>query len=182
MTVTVFEKIGGGWKEIYINYVNLPSGSSVSAARDALGILLDGLGDCRIAVGAGLTGVLYRALDSRGFSIFDTDDISPDTLDGILADLNAVEAADAADTVPARPVETETPGTYALNLVRLQEAHPEITSKQALREFLETTPFYELRLICAHIPPWLERGRYDITSAIRDGVYTATVRKKNCGG
>jgi hypothetical protein len=181
-TVTVFEKSGGCWEEIYRNYVNLPSGSSVSAARDALNRLLDGLGDCRIAVGAGLTGVLYRALDIRGFSIFDTDDISPGTLNGILADLKAAEATSAPLDVPVLPAETETPGAYELNLIRLQETHPEISSKQALREFLEATPFCELRLICAHIPPWLASGPYDIASAVFDGVLAVTVRKKNSGG
>jgi hypothetical protein len=159
----------------------MPVGLSVSGARDALGGFLDRLGDCRIAAGAGLTGVLYRALDSRGYSIFDTGDVSPRTLDGILADLNATEAPGSA-SAPVRPVETETPGVYELNLFRLQEAHPDVSSKQALREFLEMTPFFELRLICAHIPPWLESGPYEISSAVFGGVLAVTVRKKNCRG
>jgi hypothetical protein len=182
VTVTVFESNNGRWNNIYKDYVNILPSLSVGGVREALDGLIDGLGDCRIAAGTGVAGVLYRALDNRGFSIFETEDVNPDTLDGILGDLNAADAADAAEEVPVRPVETETPGVYALNLVRLQAVHPEISSKQALSEFLDVQPFYELRLTCTHLPPWLESGPYEITKSACDGALVAAVRKKQCNG
>ena len=40
---------------------------------------------------------------------------------------------------------------YSINLMEVQAAHPEITSKKALRPFFASTPFVELELICGHM-------------------------------
>ena len=180
VTVRVLEKTNGLWNESDKFYVNMPAGAGVAAARKALELLLDRLDGCRIAAGPGMTGILFSALDRRGFSVFETADVGPDTLDGILSDLEESSASTACE-VPKKPVETDIPGVFTLDLLRLQEAFPEVTSKQALREFLDTTPFYELRLVCSHVPPWLEAGPYQIDREYKGGVIIATVRKKQCG-
>ena len=182
VTATLFERLNGDWNKLGNFYVNLSSDMSVGRVREELSALLDTLGDCRVAAGAGITGVLFHLLDSRGYAVFETADISPDTLDGILADLAEAAAAEAQSDVPRRPAETETPGVYALDLIQLQEAYPGISSKQALRDFLETAPFDELRLTCAHVPPWLESGPYDISSSPSNGALKARIRKKTCIG
>jgi hypothetical protein len=51
----------------------------------------------------------------------------------------------------------------------------------ALKDFLGTTPFYELHLKCAHVPPWMEDDRYEIKTEPADGGVLAVVRKSNCG-
>jgi hypothetical protein len=48
--------------------------------------------------------------------------------------------------LPACPVETDTPGVFRLDLIRLQRERPDVSSKMALKDFLGTTPFYELHL------------------------------------
>ncbi|SHH99655.1 Iron only nitrogenase protein AnfO (AnfO_nitrog) [Sporobacter termitidis DSM 10068] len=180
LRVIVFEQNDTSWNEMDCFYVNMPPDAAIGSVRRDLAALMDRLAGCRIAAGSTFSGVLYRELDSRGFSIFEVSDFTPGTLDGILRDLEDADAADGAAETPARPVETETPGVYRLDLIRLQEVHPEVTSKRALLEFLETTPFYELRLACTHVPPWIENGPYEIVSGQEGETIVATVRKKQC--
>lgn len=182
LKVIIFERDSALWKETDECYVNLSPASDIGAVRRALDALLERLGDCRIAAGPCISGILFRELDKRGFYIFETSVFTPETLDGILGDIEKSDGAPNGAEVPAQPVETETPGVYQMDLIKLQETHPEITSKQALRDFIETTPFYELRLVCAHVPPWLESGPYDITAESVGGSMLAAVRKKQCGG
>lgn len=183
LKVIVFEQSSESWCQIEETYVNIPQDMNVGLLREEVKKLIARLADCRIAVGPQLSGIIYGELNRHGFSIFETQDFTPDTLDGILRDLDEGQTAVADLTyVPKRPVETETPGVYQLDLMKLQAANPEISSKQALRGFLDATPFYELRLICAHIPPWLESGPYDINSTPAGDTMIAAVRKKQCKG
>lgn len=183
MRTIVFEQSDGVWNQIEEYYVNLSPGADVGTVREEIKKLLERLDNCRIVAGSSFSGVLYRELDSRGFSIFEVDEFSPGTLDSILRDIDEarIEAGLAADA-PTHPIEMNTTGVYQLDLVKLQKANPEISSKQALCEFLETTPFYELRLVCAHVPPWLMSGSYDISTETAGDVVAATIRKKQCRG
>lgn len=179
----LFEKDSGFWTKLNSCYVNFDA-QNIADARIGVKSFADCLGDCRIAAGPEISGVLYHELDSRGFSIFEISSLNPDMLDGVLADIQEAEIS-ALDTkkVPLYPLETETPGVFFLDLLRLQSAHPEISSKQALADFLDHQPFYALRLTCAHIPPWLEKGAYDIsTENITYGAISVVVRNKQCGG
>jgi hypothetical protein len=182
-TVIVFEKSNAGWNEISRYYVNISADLDLSSLRAEIRKTLDLLGGCRVAAGASISGVLFRELDSRGFSVFEIESCSPETLDGILDDMNeSLSDEDGVEVIPTQPVETETPGVYQLDLDRLQETFPEITSKQALRDFLDTTPFIELRLLCAHVPPWLESESLDISIEKTGAAVTAAIRKKQCKG
>jgi hypothetical protein len=183
ITVIVFEKTDGLWNEINRYYVNLPTDMHIESLRIEIRKTLDLLGDCRVAAGSAMSGVFFRELDSRGFSIFETASFSPETLDGILEDISdELQSLETTQNIPTKPIETETPGIYQLDLVRLQGVYPEMTSKLALRDFLESTPFYELKLICAHLPPWLEGGPYDISWETAGETLLATIRKKHCNG
>lgn len=182
--VAVFERLSAAWTEIERYYVNINEAEGISALRTEIRNVISWLGECRIAAGAQISGIVYQELDRAGFSIFEISQISPEILDDILLDVEEAEKARCAVAgVPMAPIETSTPGIYSLDLIKLQQAFPELSSKQALRPFLDNTPFYELRLICAHIPPWLEQEPYDIkTEKEKDGEIIAVVRKKQCGG
>jgi hypothetical protein len=179
----VFHKDNGSWLRKKENYVNITHESGIESVREEIKKLIECLGGCRVAVGSQLSGVLYRELDNSGFSIFEAQDFSPETLDGILRDLEEERKKDVITAMtPKCPVETETPGVFYLDLLGLREAFPEMSSKQVLREFLETTPFYELRLRCAHVPPWLEGGLYAITTETGGDGVMAVIRHIQCGG
>jgi hypothetical protein len=125
-----------------------------------------------------MSGIVYRALASCGFSIFEITEVSPAVLDGILEDMTA-ETGPGSDDIES-PAETSVPGVYAFDLIRYQTQHPERSSKQALRDFLENTPFLELHLTCGHVPPWLEADyKIDAVSTSGGGI-SAVVWKKQC--
>ena len=81
----------------------------------------------------------------------------------------------------AGPVETQTPGIYFLDLGQLQTECPEVSSKKALLPFLSNTPFLELQLVCAHIPPWLETDdSYEKKVRNVNGKVHITITRKQC--
>ena len=47
-------------------------------------------------------------------------------------------------------------GYYFINLRKIQEHNINLTSKGILLPFFKTTVFYQLEIICGHIPPWFE--------------------------
>ena len=131
-----------------------------------------------------ITGIPFAEFDRAGYCIFSVDTVNDQTLDGILEDIEASdEKKRLRDEIikNARPAETEEPGIYVLDLIMLQKECPEISSKKALREFLDTVPFLELRIDCAHIPPWLEQEeRFELKSQPGDGAVHVVLTKKQC--
>lgn len=179
--IVVFEKKQTEWVKIKRAYVNEKIDETLGDLRTAIRGVGD-FDDCRIVAGADISGIVYQELSRMGFSIFEINKCTPDVLDGILSDVEAAEReAEEAGRGMTSPVETGTPGIFFLDLVRLQEARPDITSKQALQTFLEKAPFYELHLACAHVPPWIENGPYEVKMETADnGSSVAVIRKKRC--
>ena len=180
--VHVFKKANNTWTVSNILGIDFSTCKDISTLRKAVKELVVSLGECRIAAGKQMSGIIYRELDRYGFSIFEIDNAKPEILDGILMDLEEAEQSDSALETATTPVETDSPGVYAFDLIQYQRQFPEKSSKQALKEFLEHTPFYELKLTCSHIPPWLETAYEVDNNDSSDGNIVATVRKKQCGG
>ena len=141
--------------------------------------LIDG---CHIIAGGTLVGIPYSVFDMSGKHIFQINVINDTIFDEIV---NDIKNADAQRNLKeriikeARPVETATPGVYSLDLIALQIECPEVTSKKAMADFLENTPFLELQLICKHIPPWIENsGKYNIQAQNKDGAVSAVITRK----
>jgi hypothetical protein len=116
--------------------------------------------------------------------IFQIGEISDEIFDGVVEDLksaNAEAAAKEAIIRDAKPIETSTPGVYYLDLVALQRECPEVTSKKAMMDFLRDTPFMELRLVCKHIPPWIENsGAYNVQVAGNEAGNVLVVITRKC--
>jgi hypothetical protein len=162
----IFDKGAQGWKTIDETIFERVVPGSPAETRKAAARLLPLVEDCAVVAGAGLYGIPFAVFDKAGKAIFEIREISDEIFDEILRD---IETGDATAAIrekiirEARPVETDTPGVYVLDLNALQSECPEASSKMAMADFLENTPFLELRLICKHIPPWIENsGRYDI--------------------
>lgn len=107
-----------------------------------------------VIAGTSISGLAYSELNHMGFCLCELERFSPEILDALAAEVAA--SAELTARVSAQPVAGDSPGSYTINLVEVQMAHPEISSKKALRPFLATTPFVELEIICSHMPPWLE--------------------------
>ena len=175
----VYEKDNDTWSDVQEIYVKFGIISDITELRGEVQKLAAKLGDCRIAAGNRMSGIIFRELGHHGFSIFEIDDISPSIFDGILQDTREAEQSDNS-TVVLQPVETDTPGVFTFDLIGYQQQFPERSSKQALKEFLQQTPFYELKLTCSHLPPWLEEAYQTDIDNSEDGNITATIRKKQC--
>ena len=107
-----------------------------------------------VIAGTSISGLAYNEFSHMGFCLCELESFSPDILDALAAEVAA--SAEPSAQVPAEPVAGGSPGAYTINLVEVQAAHPEVSSKKALRPFLASTPFVELEIICSHMPPWLE--------------------------
>jgi len=141
--------------------------------------LLDG---CDILAGGTLVGIPYSVFDMAGKHIFQMSEVNDEVFNEIVKD---IQNADAQRNLKeriikeARPVETGTPGVYSLDLIALQIECPEVTSKKAMADFLENTPFLELHLLCKHIPPWIENsGKYNIQANNKNDAVSAVITRK----
>jgi hypothetical protein len=141
--------------------------------------LIDG---CHIIAGGLLVGIPYSVFDMAGLHIFLINDINDAVFDEIVEDVqNAAAENNLKEKIitDTRPVETGTPGVFLLDLIALQSKCPEVSSKMAMKDFLENTPFLELRLTCKHIPPWIENsGKYNIQAHNGDGAVNAVITRK----
>ncbi|MEY8353168.1 Fe-only nitrogenase accessory AnfO family protein [Lachnospiraceae bacterium 54-53] len=184
--VDIWEKRDGKWE--IIRTVPFPplSGSTVKELREETERIALLAGEAKAVVCREITGIPFSIFNKKGYCIFSAEEINGDTLDGIMSDiLESDEKKRMKEEMlrNARPVETGTPGVYMLNLKDLQKACPDISSKKALVPFLSGTPFLELHLICAHIPPWLERdASYDRKVRQLEGEFHVTLTKKQCEG
>jgi hypothetical protein len=140
--------------------------------------------DCEVVAFKEISGIPYSVFDSKGFYIFSVPDYADETLKGIFSELDAFQKTrDKQEEMikNARPVETENPGIYYFDLQKVQELCPEISSKKALKQFLETTPFMELKLVCAHIPPWLKQDeRFMVKAEEHKDCVNAIVTHRQC--
>ncbi|MBB5143024.1 Fe-only nitrogenase accessory AnfO family protein [Desulfovibrio intestinalis] len=107
-----------------------------------------------VIAGTSISGLAYNEFSHMGFCLCELESFSPDILDALAAEVAA--KAEPSTQIPTEPVSGDSPGSYKINLMEVQAAHPEVSSKKALRPFLASTPFVELEIICSHMPPWLE--------------------------
>ncbi|MEL7660615.1 hypothetical protein LNN31_15880 [Acetobacterium wieringae] len=130
----------------------------LASIRENISQMLGAFNDCRIIIAKSISGVPYQIFDRSGFVICEAEDFDPELLDAIQADLISQNEEAQADAIllSRTPVETEIPGYYHFDLTEVQRKHPELSSKAALLPFLKETPFYALKLVCDHIPPWFE--------------------------
>jgi hypothetical protein len=162
----IYEKSASGWAVVKEAPFEKIVPLSPALTRKNTEALLPLLEDCDILAGGGITGIPFTVFDRAGFRIFEIGVANDETLEGVidLIETSITEQADKEAVIQnAKPTETSTPGIYVLDLIALQSKYPEISSKMAMRDFLEKTPFVELHLSCKHIPPWIEEsGKYNI--------------------
>jgi len=157
-TINIYYKDTDSWQlKEEINY-SLDTNLSLADIRDYIRTVVLKLEDCKIVIGKTVSGLPYNIFDRMGFAIFEVDFISDSLLDEIFSEVQEYknEKVDSLLNLSTSPIQTEIDGIYFLNLIDLQEKHPEISSKKALQAFLATTPFYKFELICSHVPPWFE--------------------------
>jgi len=157
--------------------------SNPAETRKKVQALLPLIEGCDVLAGGSLVGIPFAVFDQAGLHIFEINAMNDSIFNGIIEDICTANAALVTKEniiKNAQPVETSTPGVYFLDLVALQKEYPEVTSKKAMVDFLRDTPLLELRLVCKHIPPWIENaGLYNVqVTSEKDGVVEAVITKK----
>jgi Fe-only nitrogenase accessory protein AnfO len=152
--VLLFEKEYSAWRVFLKHPFNL-SGRSSSEIRDSVRSLILQL-ECTVVVARHISGIPYRIFDTMGFSIFEADTLSCELLDDLIQDIKKSQIELRKEQTSTEPIPIDEEGRWFFDLISLQENHPEISSKQALRPFIQNKAFLELKLLCTHLPPWLD--------------------------
>ena len=114
---SVFRKSGSDWNIERTEKFKIACFDSVKMLRNELSSVISCISDCNVVAGGELTGVAFSAFDMAGFHIFNINDISDETLSGILEDIekgNSEEKYKQEIIKNACPIETETPGIYRI--------------------------------------------------------------------
>lgn len=155
---------------------HIAAAQGVKALRESLLEVIAALGDTKIIAGKEIAGVPYNILDTAGFRIFEVEGMPEVFLDSIWKateeNIESLIYSMQKNQTAARPEQTEIEGNYYINLKVLQAHNPEITSKKVLLPFLKNESFYELEVVCSHIPPWFERD-FDKLGLKFDAVQTS---------
>ncbi|MBR0597736.1 Fe-only nitrogenase accessory AnfO family protein [Sinanaerobacter chloroacetimidivorans] len=160
-SIGFYQATVAGWQPAGEIYWQIGDLSSMTHVRNSIRILIEHLDDCRIILGRKISGLPYHVFDKMGFHIFESEcQESPALFQDILCEISDVQKECAKDLdreqISKSPVSPNSDGNYSLNLIDLQKAFPEISSKKALQQFIEDDDYLGLELICSHIPPWME--------------------------
>ena len=156
--IIVYSKTLSEWKitnEIIFRIDNI---ASLKEVRESIRNMAEALGDCKIFVGRDVKGVTYNVLDGMGFNTWELEGTPKEFLDFVFEkeQEEAEEAAKAKTADQLSLIEEIKDGNYFLDLKKVQESNVNLTSKGILLPFLNATTFYELKIICGHVPPWFQ--------------------------
>lgn len=174
----------GAWQQLESIPFTLSGCYELAEMRNRIKALERHLPQGAVIAGTSISGLAYSEFSRMGFCLCELDTFSPDILDALASEILA--SAQGEVQVPTAPTLTDIPGVYSINLMEVQAAHPDVTSKKALRPFFDSTPFVELELVCGHMPPWLEeylRQHHLTCSRMRqdDGTVHARISHALCG-
>ncbi|MTK07364.1 MAG: hypothetical protein F8N38_09790 [Hungatella sp.] len=182
--VEIFEKEGAQWQSVRTASFSPITGNTIEKLRKETESIMTLAEDAKAVLCRELSGIPFSVFNQKGYCIFCSEKADQDTLDGMIKDIEESDEKRRRKEEMiqnAGPVETQTPGIYSLDLVQLQTECPEISSKKALLPFLSNTPFLELQLVCAHIPPWLETDNsYEKKVWNGNGKVHITITRKQC--
>jgi Fe-only nitrogenase accessory protein AnfO len=156
--IKVYSRCMGEWKvtkEIIFRIDNI---AGLKSVRENIINMAETLGECKVLVGREIKGLTYNVLDGLGFNTWELKGEPNEFLEFVFEKEEEEAKANALEsTVDKSPqIKQLKDGTYFLDLKRIQENDVNITSKGILLPFLNTTIFYQLEIICKHIPHWFE--------------------------
>ncbi|WP_099466929.1 Fe-only nitrogenase accessory AnfO family protein [Konateibacter massiliensis] len=189
--IAVYEKKESGWFPTYEVKNYLGQKETIDEMREFIQQLILELKGCKILVAFALTGIPFMMLDKEGFMLCEAEEISERLFEEIAYDYAKTEQEKLRHSLklqidyPSKPFETNIKGIFELDLKKLQECHPQISSKMAVIPFLKEETFYQLNLYCDHVMPWLEHNpimlgyQYEVIKLESKG-YQVCIGKKLC--
>jgi Fe-only nitrogenase accessory protein AnfO len=181
-------EVDGGWSREERARLSPGQPLKVADIRDEAKRRLEILRDCDALITTEISGIPYAVFDRAGIAMMTTSSRLIEVLAAIAketpAESRGGQACQETDEVSREslssdpcvaPVALREAGVYHLDLASVLRKHPELSSKKILVPFLRETPFLELRLICEHVPPWLERDPAYHIRTIEDATGTIAV-------
>lgn len=189
ISINVYAKQENQWKVLKRIPFSMTESNDIQAFRDKHLNVINTLEDCKIIVGKEVVGITFTVFERAGYQIIEADGIPEQVLDEIL---NVIEEHESTFLLNAQefitgvePIAIDNEGRFSLNLKELLATNSKITSKQALLPFLKNKSFYELQVICGHVPPWLEKelnnlNMRKIVEQISESEFKVTISQKCC--
>lgn len=157
--VMVYKKEAKEWNVVSEIIFNMNTAEGMQSIHKKVEKLIESLEDCKIFIAKRVEGVPYTVLKKAGFTIAEAEGKPSEFLDEFLEifeEKKREKEAKKENIEDIGPIEVDKAGYYFLDLKKLQEENPGISSKKALLPFLNDKTFYELKVSCGHIPPWFE--------------------------
>ena len=155
--LVVYRKRQGGWKACRERRFNPASAEGMAGLRRMMEEVAEVMDSCKIFVGHTVTGIPYFELEKSKCKVWEMQGKPGDFLDYILSCEDDEQSLASKSTAVVIPVPTEIGGgRYRVSIKEIQDSGGGITSKQVLQPFLRRENFFELEVICSHVPPWLE--------------------------
>ncbi|GIM30579.1 hypothetical protein CPJCM30710_32450 [Clostridium polyendosporum] len=187
--IKVYTKEKEEWKVISETSLSDNKMTGTKLIRESIKNIVEYLNECRVIVAKEVSGIPHTVLDMAGFKIFEVEGEPEELLDPVLEILEQGEVEKTSSVndndIKVEPIPLNKEGSYYINLKEVQKSKPGITSKGALLPFLRNNTFYELEVICSHIPPWMESELkrlhmgLDITQN-SSGEYKIIIYRKTC--
>ena len=178
----IYKKEEQGWQEKEVIPYGMDPEKGIGGIRQELKTLADRLQGCSSIVAAKVSGLPYTVLEPMGFEFWEVEGTGTDLLEEIQKAVESI-AAESEGDFEITPKMLDDEGHYYLDLKgAMKMTKGTKSSKQILLPFLEKADFYELKVLCDHIPPWfdkkfpamglkhevIDRGQGDKTAVIRD--------------
>lgn len=156
--IVVFTKWSQKWQLAREQALSLAGDRDLRGMRQKMSEILAFLGDCKIFVGQSVTGLPYFELEKGQVSVWEFEGVPVDFLDYVgdkeeASKVNLLKQTERA-SVPT-PIDLGN-GCYRISIQDIQKTNSGMTSKQVLLPFLSRKSFYQLEVLCSHLPPWLE--------------------------
>lgn len=159
-TIKVYTKEMEDWKVNSETSLESNGILDTKLIRESIKNVVEYLNQCRVIVAKEVSGIPHTVLDMAGFKIFEVEGEPEEFLDPILEMLEQGEVEKLSyineNDVNVEPIPLDKEGCYYINLKEIQKSKPGVTSKGALLPFLRNVTFYQLEVICSHMPPWME--------------------------
>lgn len=189
--VAIYEKKDSNWIKTCEIKECFGQRDSMNQMRKFLSQLMRELKDCKILIASILTGIPFMILDKEGFMLCEAEELSERLLEEIAIDYEKTELRKVEQKTgstmdyPIAPFETNEKGVFELDMRKLQECHPEISSKKAIIPFLTEGKFYHLSIYCSHVMPWLDTelttlGFQYISNRIEGQGYQVDIERTCC--
>ncbi|AJA47499.1 Fe-only nitrogenase accessory protein AnfO [Clostridium pasteurianum DSM 525 = ATCC 6013] len=179
------------WKVVNEVIFNMNTEQGIPAMHRRVEELIQSLEDCKVFIGKRVEGIPYTVLKKSGFTIAEAEGKPSEFLDEFLEIFEEKkkkkeeEEAKRKNILNLEPVELSKPGSYFMDLKKLQEENPSISSKKVLLPFLNNKTFYDLKVLCSHIPPWFQNELESLNmkmdaSKTGDDIFEVIISHKVC--